>query len=221
MNKRIVYGLNTNHEKIIDLLYDKDKNKYYIPYHPGFARNQNWIDKDYDGSGSVIAILDSGVLFSHPFLKDKILKSIDLTDEGPEDLNGHGTLSSLVIAIGAPGTKILNVKVLDKDKSGLPQDLINGLRIACEHKVDVVSISAGFELTENNKHYCAEIDNIIKEFDIPVLAAAGNNPEKRYIPACCDFVISVGATDFSEEKILTSSSKGDIYAPGEFMRIEI
>src|SRR3712207_5454948 len=44
----------------------------------------------------VMAILDSGVIASHPFIAPVLREALDLAGEGPEDRVGHGTFVTLI-----------------------------------------------------------------------------------------------------------------------------
>jgi len=104
----------------------------------------------YDGSGKIIAILDSGINSSHPDLNDldddpatcdpKVIyetSCVDWGDDGVPDVDpmdhcGHGTMVAGVVAgtgeaenyqyVGvAPQSKLLNIKVLELGWEGVPE----------------------------------------------------------------------------------------------------
>lgn len=112
----------------------------------------------FNGSGISVAVIDTGVDYTHTLLSAAIVKtsagnnvgrdfigdseagSIDggyrdsTEDNVPEDINGHGTHVAGIIAarntdIGvAQGAGIIGLKVLDNDGSGTSDDILSALR---------------------------------------------------------------------------------------------
>lgn len=137
------------------------------------------------------AILDTGVLSHHPLLRKRLLDSVDFTGEGPEDRNGHGTVVGLIFINSAPGSSILNVKVLDQDKEGMEEDLIEGMRWAQRRGADVVNMSVGITRDcGGDCDICTEANRLARA-GIIVTAAAGN--EGLCCPARARDVMAVGA----------------------------
>lgn len=58
------------------------------------------------------AIVDTGVLTSHPFMRGRLVEARDFTGEGPDDTNGHGTHMALLTAMDIPWMPILSAKVV-------------------------------------------------------------------------------------------------------------
>lgn len=195
------------------------------------------------GDGVEVAVLDTGVDYNHPDLKNNISGHIDCIGDGrnPEtigfgdgkDENGHGTHCAGIIAaaqnnIGgvgiAPKAKIYSVKVMDADGNGNSYYSIVGMLMATERNVDVISMSLG--------GYCYDalfqqaIDYATGK-GIVVVAAAGNGDylaagayggvDQKVYPAAYNNVISVAATDKDDQFTYFSNygSWVDIAAPGE------
>jgi subtilisin family serine protease len=119
------------------------------------------------GTGTVVAVVDTGIDFTQPDLQGQVLQGATFTGcqtqrpcgngdfRGPDGQNNgdeHGTHVAGTIAavrgngIGvvgvAPSAKILPVKVLE-DGSGSSEDIGDGIRWAADHGADVVNLSLG------------------------------------------------------------------------------
>ncbi|MFD4373400.1 S8 family peptidase [Streptomyces sp. NPDC058486] len=107
------------------------------------------------GDDTVIAVVDTGVDPDHPDLKGRLVDGYDFVDgdDEPKDLNGHGTHVSGIaaahtengvgIAGGAPGAKIMPVRVLGADGSGSDANITKGIVWAAQHGADVINLSLG------------------------------------------------------------------------------
>ncbi len=96
----------------------------------------------------ILAVLDSGIDPNCDSLKKFRIKSFDLTGEGPNDFIGHGTMVTLIALrypnmIGADTVEILNIKILNKWGETDEIKILEGLRIAAENHANVVNLSAG------------------------------------------------------------------------------
>ena len=170
-----------------------------------------------DGSGIRVAVIDTGVDFTHP---DLLGWSGDSTDENnddtnykvvggynfvqtgqpPLDSNGHGTQVAGVIAADgvikgiAPKAKILAYKV-SEDGEGVSSELITrAIKKAINDSADIINISLGVNKTNT------KIENAINlalEKEIFVVVAAGNDgPDQSTIgsPGRNFGSVTVGAT---------------------------
>ncbi len=160
-----------------------------------------------DGTGILIAVIDTGVDFNHPDLfgwgpDGKVVGGYNFIDEGepPMDTNGHGTQVAGVIAadgktVGvAPGAKILAYKV-SEDGEGVSSDLIiKAINRAIEDGANIINISLGINKTNS------KIDRVVNyalEKEIFVVTAAGNDgPQFNTIgsPGRNHGSVTVGAT---------------------------
>lgn len=160
-----------------------------------------------DGTGIIIAVIDTGVDFNHPDLfgwgpDGKVIGGYNFIqeDQPPMDTNGHGTQVAGVIAadgqaIGiAPKAKILAYKV-SEDGEGVSSELIiRAIEKAIEDNADIINISLGVNKTN------VKIDRAVNyalEKEIFVVTAAGNDgPELKTIgsPGRNFGSITVGAT---------------------------
>jgi subtilisin family serine protease len=108
-----------------------------------------------DGDKTVIAVVDTGADLKHPDLVDRLVDGHDFVDndDDPTDENGHGTHVSGIaaaatdngigIAGGAPGAKIMPVRVLGADGSGSDANITKGILWAANHGADVINLSLG------------------------------------------------------------------------------
>lgn len=80
-----------------------------------------------DGNGVTVAVLDTGVQSSHPALAGRLVPGYDFIDRdavpaevgSPRDLGfGHGTHVAGIVALTAPGARIMPLRVLGADGRG-------------------------------------------------------------------------------------------------------
>ena len=189
-----------------------------------------------NGTGAVIAVVDSGVDMTHPDLQANLLSTgrdfVD-NDNNPQDENGHGTHVSGIAAavtnngIGvagtAPGAKVLPVRVLDADGSGSTDDVAAGIRYAADNGADVINLSLGvLSGVDKIAKLIGDLDPIYEAIDyawnrgVVVVVAAGNDT----VPLCSepsahDKVLCVGATDSGD--LRTFYSNGDATMTSKYL----
>jgi subtilisin family serine protease len=147
-----------------------------------------------NGSGAVVAVVDTGVKADHPDLAGQTLPGHDFVDndDTPQDGNGHGTHVTGVIdalsgnGIGvesvAPGAKVLPVRVLDNSGEGDADTVAAGVDWATAHGADVINLSLGGALPivgGSSDAFDAALDRALNR-GIVVVAAAGNDG----LPVC-------------------------------------
>ncbi|MCL7411120.1 MAG: S8 family serine peptidase [Methanosarcinaceae archaeon] len=178
-----------------------------------------------DGAGIKVAIIDTGINYNHPDLKDNYIKGYDFVngDGDPMDDAGHGThVAGTVGAIdndigvigAAPGVDLYALKVLGADGSGSYSNIISAIQWAVDNKMDVASMSLGgsfnLKALENacNKAYAN---------GVVIVAAAGNDGRQKVsYPAAYRSVIAVAATDNNDVRARFSNygSQIELSAPG-------
>jgi thermitase len=201
---------------------------YYSGYQYGLQTTQTNLAWDVAQGSSTqeIAVLDSGVDYTHPDLDGKTILGYDFVDDdnAPMDANGHGTHVAGIAAAEtnnatgisgmAPNTKILAVRVLDAAGSGSLDDVANGIRYAADAGAEVINLSLGCDC-----HTVALEDAVNYAWNkgVVVVAAAGNdNVSATFEPASYTNVIAVGAVNDRDRKA-TFSNYGtwvDVVAPG-------
>ncbi len=183
------------------------------------------------GVGVKVAVIDTGIEFAHPDLKNNLaglsVTYVARTTTANDD-NGHGTHVAGIIAavdnlegvIGvASGATLYAVKVLDKRGSGYLSNIALGIRWAADERVQVANLSLG------SSYDLAELEaacDYAKAKGVLLVAAAGNEgdgnlstPEESY-PAMYESVVSVGATDYYSLLAAWSNTNDavDLSAPG-------
>lgn len=194
----------------------------------------------------VVAVVDTGIQFSHPFLKDNIIAAKGKTSSQnygvdfsvankkttkPDDNHGHGTHVAGIVKSIFPEVKILALKYYNPHASGQAnlEATIKALKYAVKMNVDVINYSGGGP--EASKEELRVLQKA-RNKGILIIAAAGNersNIDLRrnaYYPASygLDNIISVGAHNESI-KVIESSNWGsksvDIAAPGYRIRSSV
>ncbi|MFJ2586925.1 S8 family serine peptidase [Streptomyces sp. NPDC087538] len=193
----------------------------------------------YDGKGTKVAVLDTGVDAEHPDLKGRVAASENFTDsDSTDDRQGHGTHTiSTVGGSGAasggkkkgvaPGADLLAGKVLNDSGSGAESWIIAGMQWAVDQKADVVSMSLGSpEPTDCTDPMSVAAEELAQSKGTLFVIAAGNSgPTFNTVssPGCAPSVLTVGAVDRDDTTAQFSSRgpaigshtlKPEIAAPG-------
>lgn len=200
--------------------------KEIIRYYSSGAEKRGWLGKDI-----VTVILDTGVT-EHPELKGQILKFKDFVagQKNAYDDNGHGTHVAGIICgrqMGiAPESKIIVLKVLDKDGNGGTYSCLRAFRWILENQekynIRIVNLSMGMDIDadEQNKERILKAVDLLWDRGLVIIAAAGNLGPKEgsiTIPGLSDRVITVGSYDIEYSgrgSIPLNMIKPDLVAPG-------
>ena len=183
------------------------------------------------GTGIKVAVIDTGIDYSHPELTTNYKGGYDFVngDTDPMDDNGHGTHVAGTIAaldngsgvVGvAPRAELYALKILGADGSGSFDDVIAALQWAVEKGIQVTNNSYGSSSDPGTTVKNA-FDN---SYDAGVLhvSSAGNsgNPASRGdnvgYPANYSSVIAVAASDSNDRRASFSSTGPavELIAPG-------
>lgn len=155
----------------------------------------NWINAPSSSSGGVtVAVIDTGVDYTHPDLLKKVTKGKDFAnaDSDPMDDHGHGTHVAGIIAANANNgygivgvswnAKILAIKALDSNGFGNDFDIALAIYSAASNgSVKVINMSLGgpYSVTEEDAVYEA----VVVKGKLLVAAAGNYNNNTKVYPA--------------------------------------
>ena len=193
--------------------------------------NQVWTTFGARGQGVVVAVIDTGIDYTHPALGGKFGKGARVIggydfanhDDDPMDDAGHGThVAGIIGANGdgmtgvAPDVTFLAYKVLGADGSGSESDVVAGIERASDpdhngnpsDHADVVNMSLGSDFAPPNDPVTQAVERATA-LGVVFAVAAGNAGGFYRIgaPANAPSAITVGASDLND-KIAFFSSAG-------------
>ncbi len=144
----------------LGVLYNKETGAYFVPWladehfpEKGIAaQTKKLVEIDRikrafnDYGGYLTAILDTGIMKDHPFLKPHIVEAVDFTGEGPEDQDGHGSNVAVFHMLSDPSEKILSIKVKGSKVPAAdePEIVANGIKYAVSRGARVISLAIGW-----------------------------------------------------------------------------
>jgi subtilisin len=181
--------------------------------------------RNIDGKGVRVAIMDTGIDYTHPDLKGVFAGGYNYvaSTADPLDDNNHGTHCAGILAatgmkqlVGtAPNVSVYAIKVLDSKRNGNLSSIIKGIYWAKKNLIKVVSMSLGSAKDSVVLHEA--VDDATKN-GILFVAASGNRYNARLVdyPANYSSVLSVAAVDRNNQHLsFSNGGKVDISAPGK------
>lgn len=163
------------------------------------------------GAGVRVAVIDTGVDFSHPLLAGRIvgpyfdfLGNDGVPNDEPGGTGyGHGTFVAGLIALGAPDARIMPLRVFGPDGRASSFTIARAIRYATDNGADVINMSFGL----------IEETGLVKDaleyayHRVYMVAAAGNESrDLLQFPADVPSkTLSVGATDGNDRKAAFSN----------------
>lgn len=159
----------------------------------------------YDGTGVVVAIIDTGVNYNHVDLSDHMWNGGDgypnhgydfySKDNDPMDEYGHGThCAGITAGDGTSGTQtgiapnatIMALKVFGGEGSeASTDDILEAMSFAVEHGADIVNLSLGSAGASGNVFYRQAFVNMMNANVVASVAAGnhGQNYDTYSLPA--------------------------------------
>ncbi len=178
------------------------------------------------GAGVKIAVIDTGIDYNHPELKENYRGGYDFVNDDDDPMDdsppSHGTLVAGIIAaklnnqgiVGvAPDASLYALKVMDSDGSSSISNIIAALEWAVEHDIDIASISMGGPDSVALREAC----DSAYQAGVLIVAAAGNTGRGKVdYPAAYGSVVAVGATDRRDrpESYTAKGNEVELSAPG-------
>ncbi|WP_317450885.1 S8 family serine peptidase [Alkalibacillus aidingensis] len=185
---------------------------------PFIGANDAWENLGVTGEGVTVAVIDTGVDYTHPDLSHAFgdYKGWDFVDQdddpqetqpgdvdNADDLTNHGShVAGTIAANGAikgvaPDANLLAYRVLGPGGSGATVDIIAAIEQAVQDGADVMNLSLGN--TSNDPDYVTSIalDNAMAEGVIAVSSNGNSGPYEWTVgsPGTSRDAISVGATE--------------------------
>ncbi len=157
------------------------------------------------GNGITVAIMDTGVDYTHPFLASSFSENkgrdfVRNTDN-PMDMHGHGTHVAGIVKSIAPDVTLKAVRVLDEDGCGSEADILLAFEYCYKNSIPIINCSFGAPGCSEEER---EVVEAAREYGTLIVAAAGNestqwSPDKESYPAVLGGVQSIGSVNRSRE----------------------
>jgi len=168
----------------------------------------------------VVAVVDTGVSFTHPDLQGIFVSGYDFVDKDtnptdPAQDVSHGTHVIGTIAAltnnnlgvagvnwGGYGIKIMPIRVLGADGSGTLDNVAAGIRWAADHGANIISMSLG----GSGAQVLMDAVKYAYGKNVTLVCAAGNERKASLsYPAAYIETIAVGATRYDNKKATYSN----------------
>ncbi|WBB67655.1 S8 family serine peptidase [Micromonospora sp. WMMD812] len=194
--------------------------------------------KGLTGTGTTVAVLDTGIDANHPDLAGRVVHSKDFSGKGSvADGHGHGTHVASTIAGSGAGSEgrhqgvaqsatLAVGKVLDDFGSGSFDAIIAGMQwAAVDAQARVVNMSLGGPITDGTDPLSDAVNTLTREHGTLFVVAAGNEGADEAVstPAAADAALAVASVDKSDElspfssrgpRLGDGAAKPEIAAPG-------
>jgi len=197
-------------------------------------RGLDEVVEEPSGAGTTIAIVDSGIDPSHPWLAAATMRHVRVATDGPRatvvaceggDGSGHGTACAGIVHRLAPQATLVDVRVLDESGRSSREALVAALRYCVRERFTVVSLSLGIDVPRAAQLAPSDAKAVLDLYEAAdaaytarvVLVAAGPNTATfRTYPGRAKALIGVGRGAFADALALRTELTLDyeLLAPG-------
>ncbi len=171
-----------------------------------------------------VAIVDSGIDQNHSDLKNIPYSKIEIVEESWNDIVGHGTLISGMVAESIPTLELIDVKVVGRSGLFYTSDVLLGLDLLYSKPVDIVLFGFSNPTRTDGKDVLTQMCDKFGEKSVFVVAPAGNfGPDYDTIGFtsnltngfCIGSLQSNGKQSFFSSRDKIGGEKPDFYVLGE------
>ena len=158
--------------------------------------------KTTTGERSTVAIIDTGVDYTHPVLKNNFDREIGYdfvtNSEFPKDRHGHGTHVAGIVKAIAPGVRLKALRVLNDQGVGSEADVLLAYEWCYKRAIPILNCSLGASAASSEER---EVVLAAQSQKCLIVAAAGNEsdgeeaPDQEGYPAWFDGVQSIASID--------------------------
>lgn len=170
-----------------------------------------------NGTGQIIAIIDSGIRTSNTVLTKLVLASKNFsTEDTIEDNYGHGTLVASIINFIAPGAKIVIAKVADKNGRFSEDQLISAMYWCNTYFPSAINLSLGFKEKDSRPAGIVNIakSSLSKRNSVSVVRGLGSLTHHCKV---CDATKDI-AGDLTTVICAVGNERGYIYCPSRIAK---
>ncbi|QDI91012.1 peptidase S8 [Salicibibacter halophilus] len=219
------------------LIQEEEMDPLMLDSGPFIGADEAW-DLGYTGEGSTVAIIDTGVDYTHPDLEHafddyKGYDFVDNTDDPQETPPGDprggetnhgthvaGTVAADGLAVGvAPDAELLAYRVLGPGGSGTNIDVIAGIEQAVIDGTDVMNLSLGNTLNDPDYATSIALDWAMEEGVAAVTSNGNAGPDNWTVgsPGTSRDAISVGASELPYSEYSAEIETDNEYLSAEVM----
>ncbi len=205
----VIYQVNPKEDS--SLLVDE------IPAHIGV--NDIWENLGFQGKGIKIGIIDTGIDYKHPDLKDAYKGGYDFVDNDNDPFEGnaqigtdHGThVAGIIGGRGnpetggmrgmAPQSDLYVYRVLDTKGTGRTEWVISAIEKAVIDGMDIINLSLGNTMNDSDFPTSRAVNNAMLVGVTTIVANGNDGPDIHTVgsPATGSLVIAVGSSTVPKE----------------------